>query len=313
DLEYLSVVEVGGTKLRLDFDTGSSDLWVFSDRLPVDQRNGHAFYAVADKTSAAQPGLSWKIAYGDGSGAAGIVYTDRVSVGNATATSQAVEAATSISVEFIQEHSDGLLGLGFGHTNTIKPKAQPTFFENIKHALREPLFTVTLKKNSSGIYDFGWVDRAKYAGELQYVPINTTRGYWEYTATGYAVGTGPMVDMRFQSIADTGTTLMLMPPAAVAAYYAAVPGANLNATEGGWVFPCTSALPDLKVRMGDVVAVVQGQFINRGVSMTPGSAACYGGLQKGSETLSIWGDVFLKSQFAVFDGREPPRIGFAPQ
>lgn len=29
--------------------------------------------------------------------------------------------------------------------------------------------------------------------------------------------------------------------------------------------------------------------------------------------MSIWGDVFLKSQFAVFDGRTPPRIGFARQ
>lgn len=47
--------------------------------------------------------------------------------------------------------------------------------------------------------------------------------------------------------------------------------------------------------------------------MTKGSTSCYGGIQQGSNTLSIWGDVFLKSQFTVFDGRTPPRIGFAKQ
>lgn len=107
-------------------------------------------------------GLSWKIAYGDGSGASGVVYADKVKVGGVTATRQAVEAATSISAQFIEEHSDGLLGLGFGNTNTIKPTKQPTFFENIKPTLKEPLFTVTLKKNATGVYDFGYIDPKKY-------------------------------------------------------------------------------------------------------------------------------------------------------
>lgn len=53
--------------------------------------------------------------------------------------------------------------------------------------------------------------------------------------------------------------------------------------------------------------------MNRSLSMTKGSTSCYGGIQQGSNTLSIWGDVFLKSQFTVFDGRTPPRIGFARQ
>jgi hypothetical protein len=149
---------------------------------------------------------------------------------------------------------------------------------------------------------------------LQYIPINTTRGYWEYTATGYQIGTSPMRALSFQSIADTGTTLMLLPPAAAADYYSQVQGASNNQTEGGYVFPCNSQLPDLTVQMlGGASAVIPGHFMNRSKSQTPGSTQCYGGIQQGSPTLSIWGDVFLKSQFAVFDGRDPPRIGFAKQ
>jgi hypothetical protein len=149
---------------------------------------------------------------------------------------------------------------------------------------------------------------------LQYIPVNTSRGYWEYTATGYGIGAGPISPLNFQSIADTGTTLMLLPPAAAADYYSQVRGAKLNQSEGGYVFPCDSVLPDLTVQMiGGVSAVVPGHFVNRSMSQTAGSTSCYGGIQQGSPTLSIWGDVFLKSQFAVFDGRDPPRIGFAKQ
>lgn len=123
-----------------------------------------------------------------------------------------------------------------------------------------------------------------------------------------------MTKTSFQSIADTGTTLLLLPPDITHAYYANVTGATMNATEGGYVFPCNSLLPDLTVELtGGVKATVPGTFMNRSLSMTKGSTSCYGGIQQGSNTLSIWGDVFLKSQFAVFDGRTPPRIGFAKQ
>jgi aspergillopepsin I len=42
-------------------------------------------------------------------------------------------------------------------------------------------------------------------------------------------------------------------------------------------------------------------------------SACFGGLQSsGSIGVNIFGDVFLKSQYVVFDS-EGPQLGFAPQ
>lgn len=163
DLEYLSPVQVGDTMMRLDFDTGSSDLWVFSNQLPSSQLAGHAVYNTGNNgTGKEMQGSTWKISYGDGSGADGLVYADKVVVGGATATAQAIEAATSISTEFMTENADGLMGLGFGTFNTIRPQSQPTFFENIKSSLQQPVFTVSLKKNASGTYDFGFIDPNKY-------------------------------------------------------------------------------------------------------------------------------------------------------
>ena len=46
--------------------------------------------------------------------------------------------------------------------------------------------------------------------------------------------------------------------------------------------------------------------------LTNSALACFGGLQSNAGIgLSILGDVFLKSQFVVFD-QGVPRIGFAP-
>ena len=101
-------------------------------------------------------GETWNITYGDGSGASGTVYADKVVVGGVTATTQAVEAATSVSSQFTQDtDNDGLLGLAFSSINTVKPQQQNTFFDTVKSSLAKQLFTADLKKGQAGSYDFG--------------------------------------------------------------------------------------------------------------------------------------------------------------
>ena len=145
--------------------------------------------------------------------------------------------------------------------------------------------------------------------------VDNSRGYWEYTVTGFAVGDdSPPTLVQHQSIADTGTTLMLLQPPVVDAYYAQVSGAQNDPSEGGFVFPCDSQLPDITFLLSTGITVtVPGEFMNRGLSLT-GSGLCYGGIQGSSRNdLSVWGDVFFKSQFVVFDWSNPPSIGFAEQ
>jgi len=149
DVEYLTPVSIGtpGQVLHLDIDTGSSDLWVFSSETPSNLVNGQSLYEPA-KSSTAQKleGYTWKISYGDGSSSSGVVYRDSVTLGGLTVSSQAVEAATQVSEEFTSDsNNDGLLGLGFGSLNTVQPKGQKTWFENIMQELDSPIFTADLK------------------------------------------------------------------------------------------------------------------------------------------------------------------------
>lgn len=158
DQAYICPVTIGSQTLHLDFDTGSSDLWVFSNLMPSSEVDGQTEFNTNSAGATKKDGYTWSISYGDGSGASGVVYADTVNVGGATATSQAVEAATSVSSEFTSDTgSDGLLGLAFSSINQVKPTPQTTFFDTVKSSLEAELFTADLQSNGPGSYTFGYV------------------------------------------------------------------------------------------------------------------------------------------------------------
>ncbi|KAJ5698520.1 Penicillopepsin-1 [Penicillium macrosclerotiorum] len=308
DEEYLTPVSIGGTTLNLDFDTGSADLWVFSTELPSSEQSGHSVYNPS-KSGTLLSGYSWSISYGDGSSASGNVYTDTVTVGGVTASKQAVEAAKKISSEFQQDtNNDGLLGLAFSSINTVEPRAQTTFFDSVKSSLDQPLFAVALKHGEPGVYDFGFTDSSKYTGEITYTSVDDSQGFWSFDVDGYSAGTAS--GGGFSGIADTGTTLLLLDDSIVSAYYDQVSGAKEDSNAGGYVFDCSTDLPDFSVTIGSYTATVPGSLMNYGDS---GDGSCLGGLQSNSGIgFSIFGDIFLKSQYVVFDA-SGPQLGFAAQ
>lgn len=286
---------------------------MFSTETPASQSSGHPRYNPATSGKKIS-GATWDISYQDGSGASGDVYADKVVVGPVTATSQAVEAATQVSASFTQDtDNDGLLGLAFSSINTVQPQQQKTFFDTVKSSLNQKLFAVDLKKGQAGSYDFGFIDTAKYTGAITYVPVNSGQGFWQFSAGGYSVGSATTTTGSIgTAIADTGTTLLLIPNAAVKAYYAKVSGASYSSSEGGYVFPCSATLPNFNVAIGGKTFVIPGSYIN--FAPTSGST-CYGGIQSNDGIgMSIFGDIFLKSVYAIFDQTQStPRLGFAAQ
>lgn len=266
DLEYLSPVTIGGQTLNLDFDTGSSDLWVFNTQLARNSLVGHQVYDPA-RSSTFRPmrGATFSIRYGDESGASGNVGTDVVSIGGVSVPNQGVELATAVSASFVEDmQNNGLLGLAFSHINTVQPQQQKTFFDNVLPSLAEPVFTADLRPSEVGAYEFGRIDTSKFTGDMAWIPVNTTEGFWQFPNSGFAVGSSPSLirTATSQAIADTGTTLMLVSPDIVNGYYSQVRGARNDPMAGGITVPCNAALPDLFVDVGgNYTARVKGEHI----------------------------------------------------
>jgi hypothetical protein len=150
DDAYITPVSIGtpAQVLNLDFDTGSSDLWVFSNSLPSSEVNGQTEYNPSKSSTASKvSGGTWSISYGDGSTSSGTIYKDKVTIAGLTVASQGVEVASTVSDSFTDDSSvDGLVGLAFDTINAASPK-QATWFTNVKSQLTSPVFTADLKHN----------------------------------------------------------------------------------------------------------------------------------------------------------------------
>ncbi|KAF5238249.1 hypothetical protein FAUST_5616 [Fusarium austroamericanum] len=312
DIEWLTPVQIGtpAQTLNLDFDTGSSDLWVFSTE--TSGSSGHDEYNPAkSSTSKKLSGATWSISYGDGSTSSGDVYKDKVSVGGLVVSSQAVESAQRVSDQFEQETGlDGLLGLGFSSINTVTPTQQNTFFDNASPSLQSAVFTANLKHQKPGTYNFGFIDSSSYTGKIGYAPVDSSQGFWEFTASGYAVGSATVNRSPITGIADTGTTLLLLPSAINSAYYAKVSGARYSSSYGGYVFSCSATLPNFSFAVGGVTITIPGSYINY-APVQDGSSTCLGGIQPSEDIgINIFGDIALKAAFVVFDGGNQ-QVGWA--
>lgn len=319
DSEYLCEVKIGtpGQNFKLDFDTGSADLWIWSTELPKStSTTGHTvFDPKKSSTFKNSSGSSWKISYGDGSSASGTVGTDNVDIGGLVIKNQAIELAQQLSTEFQQGVGDGLLGLAFGSINTVTPTPVATPVENMITQADIPktseLFTAHLgSMNDTGdadrkdsFYTFGYIDQDALGGQTpHYTPIDNSQGFWQFTSASATVAGKDIARSGNTAIADTGTTLALVDDATCKEIYNAIPGGKYDSDQQGYIFPTNTAADKLPVVS---FAVGDKQFnVNKAdlAFADAGNGMSYGGIQsRGDLNFDILGDTFLKGIYAIFD------------
>jgi len=134
---------------------------------------------------------------------------------------QAFRAANNVSAEFLDNFQMvGLLGLAFRKISSIKPVQQNMFFDNLTTKLVAPLFAIALRDNAQGMYDFGLVGQSKYKGTLSYTEVDSSSGHCKIYVTESS-----MLNYCFYAIVNSGSTLALLEPEYVDAYWAKVPHA----------------------------------------------------------------------------------------
>lgn len=323
DSEYLCQVSIGTPpqKLLLDFDTGSSDLWMWSTELPSSiqsQGQGHTIYNPKKSSTYKNiSGSKWKITYGDSSSASGTVGTDNVTIGGLTIKNQAIELAKTMSDQFVQGAGDGLLGLAWGNINSVKPNPVQTPVQNMITQQDIPqtaeIFTANLGSwrdandpdKGESFYTFGYIDQATVSAsgqDVYYTPVDNSQGFWMFDSSSASVNSTTVDQSGNTAIADTGTTLALVADATCKAIYDAIPGSTYDNASQGYIFPdnlTVDQLPVVTFAVGNQQFAVQKEDLGFATAKT---GYVYGGIQsRGSMTFDILGDTFLKSIYAIFD------------
>ncbi|ODN80068.1 hypothetical protein L198_07878 [Cryptococcus wingfieldii CBS 7118] len=338
DASYLGTVHIGTPpqELLLVLDTGSADLWAAGTDC-ANCGDGERFNPSASSTYQASSG-TFSITYGSGS-ASGDLGTDVVELANFTVPNTTLAVVDQASSGLISAPLSGIMGLAFSRLSNAR--ATP-WWETLVNAGRwdSPEFGVYLARyrndpsastveGDGGAITFGGIDTTKFAGELNYVPINdSARDYWRIPLEGLTINNhtplNPFLPQsstsnRPQAGIDTGTTLIGAPPSTVQAIYAQIPGSSplppwIIDGQGLWQYPCSQNVSAL-FQFGGQQYSMSNTDMNLG-PFTSDSSMCTGAffemqMSPNSPIQWIVGASFLKNVYTSFRNT-PTAIGFAP-
>jgi len=329
DAQYYGEISLGSPpqSFSVVFDTGSSNLWV-----PSNKCKGfniacfvHRRYSSAHSSTYEEDGTPFEIKYGSGR-MSGFLSRDTLTVGGLTLPNASfAEAVTEPGLAFIASKFDGILGLGYPAISV--DGLTPVFQALVEGGLVEqPVFCFWLSKDPDsdpgGVMVLGGIDEHYYEGELHYVPV-TRKAYWQFDLGGIYVGaegSQSTVASGTSAIADTGTSMIVGPKEAVTALVTAL-GLSSDAvasgqSTGSYSVPCDQidSLPPLSFDVGGRVFTLEGKDYVVKLQMF-GQSTCALGIMSmdippPAGPLWILGDVFLSKFFTVFDFGQD-RVGFA--
>ena len=143
------------------------------------------------------PGSSFNITYVDTTSVAGRLATDTVDMGNVHIDEQTFGLPVDVNIGNPADlQYSGVLALGFSSGSKATPGPVKTILESLTPYLNQPVFTVYLPSNAGGYYEFGSIDNAKYFGQLNYIPVNSSPGSWAVSVTSFAVPASPQLPRK---------------------------------------------------------------------------------------------------------------------
>ncbi|KAJ3806684.1 acid protease [Lentinula lateritia] len=312
DEEWAGTISIGspGQSFLIDFDTGSSDLWIPSSSCTSSTCSEKNTYDSSSSSTSSKESGSFSIEYGDGSTVSGPVYEDTVTVAGIQVSKQKFSPVTTLSSSFSSDPADGILGLAFPAISNLD--ADPFFVNaNSQNAVDSNEFGFYLASSGSELY-LGGANSDLYSGSIEYHDVDTSTGFWQISGASIASdGTTTVSD--FATIIDSGTTIMYGPPSVVKQFYAQVSGSKLyDSANGFYSFPCESA-PEVSFSWGGDSFTVSADNFNLGTTSS-GASTCVGALAAedlgfGDNTWLL-GDSWMKNVYTVFSFSKTA-VGFA--
>ncbi|PCH42093.1 acid protease [Wolfiporia cocos MD-104 SS10] len=259
-LKVVATVQAGDNQTFSDVlvDTGSAILWV----------GGQQKYIPGADTRVINETFS--VGYGAG-GVNGTAYLDRVTVGEATVSSQIIGSAGYMEGFSLVEPIDGIIGLGPSGSNYGEVSGHNTtrtFVENLvaEGTISHPVFGIYVSPLSeSGIPEgtgeitFGGVDQSRISGDITWLPQNDPVDFhWEFNASSFSWGDKVLATGPIYSRTDTGVLPIAVPYDAFFAILDDVPGASLDessAIAGSITLPANvtvDSLPAMEIGIGNL-------------------------------------------------------------
>ncbi|KDQ17038.1 hypothetical protein BOTBODRAFT_30426 [Botryobasidium botryosum FD-172 SS1] len=289
----------------IDFDTGSSDLFVPGS--DCQNCGNHPRYDRSASSTSKDLKRPFTLQYGSGE-SDGDQVTDTVTVAGLTATGQTLGVATNYSSSFASSPTDGLMGLAYPSLSGFN--ATPTFNTLIaQKAVPAGVFSFLLAESGSELY-LGGANKQRYTGDISWNKV-TKEAYWQIAVASANVA-GKAVVPGFEAIVDSGTTLIVGDTASVKKFWAQIPGAKEanDIQQGYFSFPCSNVPKDVSFTIGDKTILINPQWLNLG-AVSQGSTQCVGGIVA-LDGVDFWilGDVLMRNAYVTFDF-DNNRVGFA--
>ncbi|KAF5568366.1 hypothetical protein FNAPI_186 [Fusarium napiforme] len=320
---YIADVKVGNPPqtLKMALDTGSADLWVQSTDT-IYRANPEGPWAPrykpnSSKTSRRLRDAEWEVEYVDGTHANGIVYLDTVRLGDFELNNTAIQSAQIVAPRFERETElTGILGLAKSLPSNIDPPT-PSLLDKLRPLLADPVFTVDMRRNATGRFDFGYIDESRAKDNISWMTTREDSPHWDVTfdTTAWTGLRQVWMAHTFEATIDTGTTLLFLPGDLASMYWYDVPDMRVDPRLGdSFTFPCkfSNDLPDLmfKVPGTEHVLRIPGPYLSYSTTDND-SDYCWGGLQSAESLgVTIIGDIALKALYVAFD-LENNKVGFA--
>uniref|UniRef100_A0A7S2IMG6 Peptidase A1 domain-containing protein n=1 Tax=Zooxanthella nutricula TaxID=1333877 RepID=A0A7S2IMG6_9DINO len=317
DFVYFGDVEIGtpGQKLKVVFDTGSSNFWVPTKPRGL-QLAGRKYYRPHESGTYEATAEEFSIRYADGDVNTGIFCRDDLAIGQLRLPSFTFAAVnkTETSRNVNESKFDGILGLGFPD---ISVGGVPTVMGELVRSgqLDNPVFGFYLARGQPGQLVFGGVDPDHYVGDFHFVDVAHTgqdmpsMRRWAVSIDRIRLGSVINMSATPVAVVDSGTSRLVGP-----LWDVFVLASKMGATQWGlgiYVVDCNRTLPTVAFMLGGKEFSLEAEdLILKDVVPEGAEGQCLLGLVGALQTDWILGDIFLQKHYVQFDwGRK--RVGFA--
>lgn len=315
DAQYYGWINAGTPpqKLRVVYDTGSSNLWLNVQTGILEYEHYH--YDDKKSSTYVKNGTTFNIRYGSGP-VSGYYSADTINLGGIDLvdyTFAEVDNTEGLGVGWYLGHFDGICGMGWDGIS-VDGVVTPVRALVNSHKLQENAFAFYLGSGgASGELVLGGVDPAHYTGAFTYVPVIEAApgvwGYWELAMSDVKVG-GASVTTARKAIVDSGTSLLACPSSDMKTIAAAVGATAVWPFNREYMVNCTTPGPDVVFEIsGASYTLKKADYV---LNEAGECLLAFTGLDVPAPAgpLYILGDVFMRSYYVKFDV-DNRRLGFA--